>query len=77
MLREVIRPTGEYYKLHIPKKYINKNIEVIVLPLFDLEKDTQSGSKSFNPKEFYGISAQSKQSIDGYLASSREEWEQT
>ena len=51
MLREIIKPTSEYYNLHIPKEYINKDIEVIVLPLFDLKKDIPQESKSFNPKD--------------------------
>jgi len=29
----------------------------------------------FEPKEFYGVLSQSKQSIDDYLANSRNEWE--
>ncbi|MGZ8556380.1 MAG: hypothetical protein ACXWVX_08385 [Sulfuricurvum sp.] len=32
MLREIIRPTSEYYNLHIPKEYINHDIEILVLP---------------------------------------------
>jgi hypothetical protein len=40
MLREIIRPDNEYYNLHIPKEYVGKDVEVIVLPLFDLAKIT-------------------------------------
>jgi len=32
MIREIIRPSSEYYSLHIPKEYIDKNIEILILP---------------------------------------------
>lgn len=32
MLREIIRPTSEFYNVHIPKEYINQNVEILVLP---------------------------------------------
>ena len=35
MLRKIIRPDSEEYKLHIPKEYINKDVEILVLPLFE------------------------------------------
>jgi len=37
MLREIIRPTSEFYKIHIPKEYINQEVEILVLP-FSYEK---------------------------------------
>jgi hypothetical protein len=33
MLREIIRPTSENYNIHIPKEYIDTDIEILVLPL--------------------------------------------
>ena len=77
MLREIVKPSSEYYNLHIPKEYIGKNIEVIVLPLFDLEKpiDITTQPKIFNPKEFYGIMSSDKKSIDDYLSEGKKEWE--
>ncbi|TYB33026.1 MAG: hypothetical protein FXF49_08500 [Flexistipes sinusarabici] len=35
MLRKIIRPHSEEYKLHIPKEYVNKEVEILVLPLFE------------------------------------------
>ncbi len=32
MIREIIRPTSEFYNIHIPKEYINQEIEILVLP---------------------------------------------
>ncbi|MBD3843485.1 MAG: hypothetical protein IE909_16705 [Campylobacterales bacterium] len=77
MLREIIRPTHEYYNLHIPKEYMGKEIEVIILPLFDLKKTThrEENTKSFNPKDFYAAANLNKTEIDKYLANSINEWE--
>ena len=33
MQREIIVPQSDVYNLHIPKEYINKKIEILVLPL--------------------------------------------
>jgi len=30
MIREIIQPKSEEYLLHIPKKYINQEIEILV-----------------------------------------------
>ena len=38
MLRQIIRPTTGHYDLHIPKEYINQEIEIMILPLFALEQ---------------------------------------
>lgn len=76
MFREIIKPTNEYYSLHIPKEYLNKDIEIIVLPLFDLkESKEKSTPKIFNPKEFYGLASSSKEALDKYLTASKNEWE--
>lgn len=32
MVREIIKPENEIYQLHIPKEYINKEIEILILP---------------------------------------------
>jgi len=38
MIREIIRPSSEYYSLHIPKEYIDKDIEILILP-FEYPED--------------------------------------
>jgi len=32
MLREIIKPQSEEYILHIPKEYLNHEVEILVLP---------------------------------------------
>ncbi len=32
MVREIIKPVSEIYNLHIPKEYINKRVEILILP---------------------------------------------
>lgn len=32
MVREIIKPTSESYVLHIPKEYINQEVEILILP---------------------------------------------
>jgi len=77
MLREIIRPTSEFHSIHIPKEYINQEIEIMVLPLFMIEKSkhTRAIKKEFNPQEFYGATTSSKSEIDSYLSNSKNEWE--
>jgi len=36
MLREIIRPTSENYNIHIPKEYINTEVEILILPFSTL-----------------------------------------
>ena len=41
MVREIIKPISEIYNLHIPKEYINKRVEILILPFsYDEEKST-------------------------------------
>jgi hypothetical protein len=32
MVRQIIKPTSEFYNVHIPKEYINQEVEILVLP---------------------------------------------
>ncbi len=38
MLREIIKPTSEFYSIQIPKEYINRDVEILVLPFSYDEK---------------------------------------
>jgi len=40
MVRKIITPQSEEYLLHIPKEYIDTEVEILVLPLADTD-DTQ------------------------------------
>ncbi len=37
MLREIVRPTRRQLNIEIPREYVNKEIEILVLPLFEME----------------------------------------
>ncbi|CAM3839047.1 hypothetical protein [Arcobacter cloacae] len=39
MVREIIKPVSEVYNLHIPKEYINKRVEILILPFSYNEND--------------------------------------
>jgi len=41
MIREIIKPTSEFYNIKIPKEYINQEVEILVLP-FSSEKITHN-----------------------------------
>ncbi|MDD5399895.1 MAG: hypothetical protein PHQ93_01730 [Sulfurimonas sp.] len=41
MVREIIKPTSEFYNLHIPKEYINHEVEILILP-FSYDKELNS-----------------------------------
>ena len=77
MLRQVIKPTSEFYNVHIPKEYINHDIEIMILPLFELESTNtvKSIKKPFDPQSFYGVASSDKKSIDKYLQENKSEWE--
>lgn len=74
MVREVIRPTSDNYNIHIPKEYVNKEIEILILP-FSYNKDTEKIKNEFDPRRFYNIAHSSKADIDNYLNNSKVEWE--
>ena len=74
MLREIIRPTSENYNIHIPKEYINKEIEILILP-FSYNKNSENMKNEFDPGKFYNASRFSKADIDNYLNNSKAEWD--
>lgn len=50
MLRQIIKPTSEFYSVHIPKEYINQEVEILVLPfsypIKDADREIQTTHKS-------------------------------
>lgn len=44
MVREIIRPQNENYQLHIPKEYINKKVEILILPFNEIEEEQKDGT---------------------------------
>ncbi len=45
MLRQIIKPKTEKYLLNIPKEYLNKRVEILVLP-YENSEDTDMPKKS-------------------------------
>lgn len=76
MVRQIIKPTSEFYNVHIPKEYINQEVEIMVLPLFNLDKsiNTPVKKKNFNPEDFYASTKETKDSIDKTLLKLKGEW---
>lgn len=62
MLRQIIKPTSEHYDLHIPKEYVNHEVEILVLP-FDSSKNT------IQPQEYSEI-----EFFSNHSANTIEEW---
>ena len=71
-LREIVRTSGEYYNLHIPEEYRNKEVEIIILPHENGKKEKPQSE--FDPKAFYGASHATKEEIDKALCKMRDEW---
>ncbi|MBN2897000.1 MAG: hypothetical protein JXK05_14040 [Campylobacterales bacterium] len=44
MVREIIKPTSEHYDLHIPKEYLNQEIEILILPFSYPQQEESSSS---------------------------------
>ncbi len=61
--------------VHIPKDYRNlyenRKVRVFIMPIKKDKKD------SFNPKDFFGAANISKDEIDSYLQSSKDEWDKS
>ncbi len=59
--------------VHIPKDYHNlyenREVRVFIIPIKEFNK-----KDSFNPKDFFGLGNVSKDEIDDYIQSSKDEW---
>jgi len=49
MIRKIIKPSSEYYNVHIPKEYMDKRVEILVLP-FDDESEENNQETNENKK---------------------------
>ena len=47
MVREIIKPISEIYNLHIPKEYINKRVEILILPFSYYEEKSTLNNDIF------------------------------
>ena len=39
MIRKIIKSSSEYYNVHIPKEYMDKRVETLVLPFDDVSEE--------------------------------------
>jgi hypothetical protein len=69
MLRQIIKPISEHYDLHIPKEYLNHEVEILVLPFESINKD------KLNPEdnEIKAFSNHSANTIDEWLDDSEDD----
>jgi len=74
MLREIIIPTSEFYSVHIPKEYINHEVEILVLP-FSNPSQKAGFKEEVKSKSFAG--ALSKYANPSLIENEKEiAWEQ-
>jgi hypothetical protein len=55
MVREIITAHQEKYIIHIPQEYIDKKIEILILPFDNQEQNIKPDSKSDIFKKTAGI----------------------
>jgi len=60
----VVRIPKDYRNL-----YENREVRVFIMPIKNNKKD------SFNPKDFFGVGNLSKNEIDSYIQSLKDEWD--
>lgn len=53
MLREIIIPTSEFYTVHIPREYINHEVEIVILPFY--HSPNKSRNKKTKNKSLAGV----------------------
>jgi len=69
MLREIVRPTSENYNIHIPKEYINTEVEILVLPFSNMQNKVKDNEQS----EIQAFSNHSANNIEEWLDESEDE----
>ena len=74
MIREIIRPSSNNYNIHIPEEYIDKEIEILILP-FSYKEKSYKQNNVFDPKVFYNVAKSTKEEIDTYLKNNKNEWD--
>jgi len=46
MLREIVCPRGCQLTVEIPQEYVNKRVEILVLPFFEIESSASTGEET-------------------------------
>lgn len=68
MLKEIIHPKTQEYLLHIPKEYLNTEIEVLLIPLKEMHSISSNRVVEITNKPQDVLSSQ-KMSLKALLAS--------
>lgn len=42
MIREIVRPQNRQVKIEIPQQYVNKQLEILILPFYEMEDISDS-----------------------------------
>lgn len=48
MLREIVRPKDRHLKIDIPQEYIDQEIEILVLPLFEVDSSSKEEDNGYD-----------------------------
>jgi hypothetical protein len=46
MLREIVCPRSSQLTVEIPQEYVNKKVEILVLPFFEMKTSTSAGEEA-------------------------------
>ena len=68
MLRQIVRPTSENFNIHIPKEYIDTDVEILVLPF----KEFKNRINSKEENEIKAFTDHSANIIDEWLDDSED-----
>ena len=74
MIREIIRPVSDTYSIHIPEEYINREVEILVLP-FNSGGKTRNISNNTIIAKTSGILRSKKVIPEKWQQEIRGEWE--
>ena len=53
MYRKIIKPKGKKYVIEIPKEYINKEVELLVIPVSETKDKEENIKKNDKIKDFF------------------------
>ena len=50
MLREILRPTNRQLTIDIPQEYVDKEIEILILPFYEMESSANTEARGYDEK---------------------------
>lgn len=48
MLREIVRPVERKLEIRIPQEYVNKEVEILVLPFFEMDAPVKNANHGYD-----------------------------